>query len=91
MYCRMPATESHMNPFSEDACCLFRIGANRNRGLESTSKLFGKNSQSSNQLLVETSRVRAMLLVALLLWLLIGLLILIPFLPYLAYHKIVYS
>ena len=27
MYCREDYTEEHMNPFSDNPCCLFKIGA----------------------------------------------------------------
>ena len=29
MYCREDFTEEHMNPFTENACCLFKIGAKK--------------------------------------------------------------
>ena len=37
MYCRLPWNEDHMNPFTEHACCLFKIGATK-KGTEIESK-----------------------------------------------------
>ena len=43
MFCRLPWSESHMNPFSEDACCLFRIGAKKQEaGLSSGGTQLGR-------------------------------------------------
>ena len=43
MFCRLTWTESHMNPFAEDACCLFRIGAKKQEaGLSSVNPQLSK-------------------------------------------------
>ena len=85
MFCRLTWSESHMNPFSEDACCLFRIGAKKQEGG------FSSGGTPLGRLQVRSCRARTLLSIALALWILLGMLALLPLIPYVAYHKLVKS
>ena len=72
-----------MNPFTEHACCLFKIGA---------SQKFSKAAVSDGSLSmtqIDTSKDKLFTLVGLLLWLILGAVILLVFIPYMAYKKLV--
>ena len=88
MYCRLPITENHMNPFAEDSCCLFKIGAKK-QTIASENFQDYENFNSSAQVRPPISRL--LLVTLLLVWILFGLILLFFLVPYVTYHKIIYS
>lgn len=82
MYCRQEWTQDHMNPFSEQACCLFKIGAGQTSKDPNADKtpIFTQKRRG-------TCTVTSMLL-SLLAWLIVAPFGLLVFLPYLGYKKL---
>ena len=73
-----------MDPFADDACCLFKIGAKQSRiTLKSNSKVEKKKNTGSK------TKIILLTLASLLLWIILGPLFLIPFIPYMAYQKLI--
>lgn len=82
MYCRNPYTEDHLNPFSKNACCLFKIGSKK--GIQDNSKTIDKEASNA--------QVGAGLFLALLLiWIIFGIFIALVMAPYIAALKMTQS
>ena len=71
-----------MNPFSEDACCLFKIGAKKkiHTSLDDTNK--NENKRSSKI-------ARRICFASLILWIVFGIPVVMVMIPYIAYLKLI--
>ena len=78
MYCRKPYTDDHLNPFSKNACCLFKIGSKRG------------NQDDSRNIERATSDAQVgprLFLLLLLVWIVFGILIALVMAPYITALK----
>ena len=82
MYCRQPYTDDHMNPFTEHACCLFKIGSKQRFSKAVANELVFKAQ-------IDTTKAKLFTLVGLLLWLIFGAMLLLALIPFVAYTKFV--
>ena len=85
MYCREDYSEDHMNPFTENSCCLFKIGAKKMSLQTSRSSNTTLKSNSENK---STKKIVLLIFAGLLAWLVLSPLILMLFIPYLAFKKL---
>ena len=84
MYCRQRYTDDHLNPFSEHACCLFKIGSKRSTTKTADSAPTveaGQHDWSATHL------TTGPVLLLLLAWILLGPLITLIFTPYIGALK----
>ena len=85
MYCRQRYTDDHLNPFSEHACCLFKIGSKRSKPETADC---ARTMEAGQQDWGATHVTTGLVLLLLLAWVLLGLLIALIFTPYIGALKV---